>query len=98
MALTYSQMKIAMQEALEMFVQASKRKAQGLQMLNQSKVDTDSIMVRFGPAIDDLAARAAAEPENVAIQGLNAEVQQMLADYAEFKTATDALVAAIPAE
>lgn len=92
---TYSQMKLAMQEALQISSQARKRMEQGVTSIRQAQFDVDSIASRWGADIQDLMARAQAEPENAAIQLFAAEVQEMLKDHAQLKSEIDALVAAI---
>lgn len=96
MAANFSQMKAALNEALERGLAARKRTQRALQELSTAKTEADGIVsTALNDMIADLDTRAANEPGNQAIQIMKAEKDELLADLVAMQAELAALNAAV---
>ena len=95
MALTYTEIKTALDEIAQRSTQNSKRVAQAKATLTQAQSDLVAMQTVYSAVVTDLNAAAIANPDNAAWQAAKAEIDQLVADFNTIKAEVDALVTAV---
>lgn len=95
MALTYTEIKTALDEIAQRSTQNSKRVSQARATLQQAQADLVAMQTAYATVVSGLNAAATANPSNAAWQAAKAEKDQLVADFQALKATVDALVTAV---
>lgn len=95
MALTYTEIKTALDEIAERATQNRKRVEQAKSLLAVAQSDLSAMQTAYASVVTGVNGGAASNPANIAWQTAKSEKDELVADFQDLRAVVDALVAAV---